>query len=61
MKSQFQPWQLLLFILPGCRFLPPTMMDGKTVAGLKVGPRTFIAEGENAIEAYHALKAQILG
>jgi hypothetical protein len=47
--------------LPGCRFLAPTLIDGKAVVGLKAGPLTRVAEGADYITAYHELHQQVLG
>lgn len=47
--------------LPGCKLLPPTSIGGKAIAGLKVGPRTWLAEGEDFLVAYHELCRQVIG
>lgn len=47
--------------LPGCKLLPSKSMDGKAIAGLKVGPRTWLEEGEDFLEAYHELHRQVVG
>lgn len=46
--------------LPGSKLLPPTRMDGKAIAGLQAKPKTWIAEGENFIDAYHELYSKVL-
>jgi hypothetical protein len=46
--------------LPGCRLLPPTSMGGQAIAGLKVGPRTWLAEGEDSLAAYHGLYEKVM-
>jgi hypothetical protein len=47
--------------LPGCKLLPPTSMGGKAIAGLMVGPRTWLAEGDDFLAAYHELHKQVVG
>jgi len=47
--------------LPGSTLLPPTSMDGKAIVGLQAKPRTWIAEGESYLAAYHELHGQIVG
>jgi hypothetical protein len=47
--------------LPGSKLLPPTSIGGKAIAGLKVGPRTWLAEGEDFLVAYHELHRQVIG
>ena len=39
--------------LPGCKFLAPTLMDGKAVVGLQAEPLTRITEGADYLAAYH--------
>jgi len=39
----------------GVTFLPPTMLDGKCVAGLQWHGRTALAETEDFVHAYHRL------
>jgi hypothetical protein len=51
----------MIRFLPGAKFLPPTLFNGKAIVGLQAKPRTWIAEGEAFLEAYHALHAQIVG
>jgi len=43
------------------RFLPPTTVDGKAVAGFMAGRMTFLEEGEDFLEAYHKLRERIIG
>ena len=52
--------QMIRF-LPGCKFLPPTRMDGKAVAGLQAKPLTWIAEGGDFLTAYQELHKQVVG
>jgi len=47
--------------LPGCRFLKPTLMDGKAVVGLRAGPLTRLGEGEDFLAAYYELHQQDFG
>jgi hypothetical protein len=47
--------------LPGCKLLPPTSMGGKAIVGLRVGSRTWLAEGEDFLAAYHELHKQVVG
>lgn len=47
--------------LPGSKLLPPTSIGGKAIAGLKVGPRTWLVEGEDFLAAYHELQRQVVG
>ena len=37
----------LVRFLPGARFLPPTTVDGEAAVGMKVGPKTWLAERED--------------
>lgn len=48
-------------LLPGSKLLPPTSMDGKAVVGLKAGPRSWLAEGEDFLAAYHELHKEVVG
>ena len=45
----------------GCKLLPPTSMDGKTIAGLQAKPKTWIAEREDFLAAYHKFHGQVVG
>jgi hypothetical protein len=36
-------------------------MDDKAIAGLKVGPRTWLGEKEDLPAAYHELHRQVVG
>jgi hypothetical protein len=47
--------------LPGARLLPPTRMDSKAIVGLQAKPRTWIADGEDVLAAYHELHRQVVG
>jgi hypothetical protein len=47
--------------LPGGRFLPPTKVETCATVGFKVGPKTWIAEGDDFITAYHKLHEQVVG
>ena len=47
--------------LPGCKLLPPTSMDGKAIVGLQAKPKTWIAEGEDFLAAYHEPHKQVVG
>ncbi len=47
--------------LPGCKFLPPTSMDGKAIVGLQANPRTWVVDHEEFLAAYHELHRQVLG
>lgn len=47
--------------LPGCKLLPPTSIGDKAIAGLKAGPRTWLAEREDFLQAYHDLHGQVVG
>lgn len=51
----------LVRFLPGARLLSPTIMDGQAIVGLKVEPKTWLAEGENSLATYHQLHGKILG
>jgi hypothetical protein len=51
----------LMDFLPGSHFLPPATFDGRAVVGMRVGERTFQAEGSSFLEAYYMLKRQTLG
>jgi hypothetical protein len=51
----------MVSFLPGCKLLPPANMDGKAIAGLQAKPKTWIAEGEDFLEAYHELHRQVVG
>jgi hypothetical protein len=52
--------QMVRFV-PGCKLLLPTSMGGKPIVGLKVGLRTWLAEGEDFLAAYHELHKQVVG
>jgi hypothetical protein len=39
----------------------PTCMDGSAIVGLQVKPRTWIAEREDSLAAYHELHRQVVG
>jgi len=45
--------------LPGCKLLPPTSIGGRAIAGLKVGPRSWLAEGDDYLAAYHRLYEKV--
>ncbi len=47
--------------LPGGKFLPPTKVETRATVGFKVGPKTWIAEGDDFIAAYHKLHEQVVG
>jgi len=38
-----------------------TLTDNHTVVGFKVGPRTWLGEGETFLAAYHELHKQVVG
>jgi hypothetical protein len=46
--------------LPGCKFLPPTSMDGKAIVGLQAKPKTWIADGQNSLAVYYELRRQVV-
>jgi hypothetical protein len=48
-------------LLPGCRMLPATWLDGSAVVGLIIEPRTFLAQGNDFLEAYHKLRVRVIG
>ena len=47
--------------LRGGRFLLPTTVDHQTVVGFKVGPKSWLAEGDDFLAAYHELHKQVIG
>jgi hypothetical protein len=47
--------------LPGSKLLPPTRMDGNAIAGFQAKPKTWIAEGDNFLGAYHNLYRKVVG
>ena len=47
--------------LPGCKLLPPTNMAGKSIAGFRAKPKTWIAERESFLAVYHELHRQVVG
>jgi hypothetical protein len=47
--------------LRGGKFLPPTRVGGHATVGFKVGPRTWLAKGEDLLAAYHELHKQVVG
>jgi hypothetical protein len=47
--------------LAGGTFLPPTTVDNRATVGFKVGPKTWLAEGDDYITAYHDLHKQVVG
>ena len=47
--------------LAGGKFLQPTTMDNRSTVGFKVGPKTWLAEGEDYLAAYHELHKQVVG
>jgi hypothetical protein len=47
--------------LPGGKFMPPTSMDGNSVTGFQSKPLTWLGEGKDFLEAYHALHEQVVG
>jgi hypothetical protein len=51
----------LVRFLPGSSLLSPTSMDGKAIVGLQAKPRTWIAEGESFLAAYHELHRKVVG
>jgi len=55
LRDQILTW------LPGSRFLPPTSIDTKAVVGLHSRPKTWIAAGNDIIEAYCKLDGQTVG
>jgi len=47
--------------LPEGKFLPPTMLAAKAIVGFQAGPKTFVAEGDSFVAAYHRLHKQVVG
>jgi hypothetical protein len=47
--------------LSGGKFLPPTTVDNHATVGFKVGPKTWIVEGDDFITPYHDLHEQVVG
>jgi len=43
------------------KFLPPTTVGDHATVAFKVGPRTWLAEGEDFLTAYHELHKQVVG
>ncbi len=46
--------------IAGGRFLPPTSIDGRAVVGMIMGKKTWLAEGEDFLAAYHELNAKVV-
>ena len=55
LRDQMTRW------LPGGKFLLPTTVDSRATVGFRVGPRTWLAEGEDFLAAYHELHRQVVG
>jgi len=49
----------MLRFLPGSRFLLPTSLGDKAMVGLQAGPKPWISEGKDFLEAYHELHSQL--
>lgn len=47
--------------LAGGKFLLPTVADSRAIVGLKLGRRTWLAEGDDFLAAYHSLHEQVVG
>ena len=47
--------------LPGGTFLLPTRLDSRVIVGYRVGSKTWIADQEDTVKAYHALDEQVVG
>jgi hypothetical protein len=47
--------------LPGGEFLPPTRLGNSATAGFRVGSKSWLAEGDNFLAAYHILDNQVIG
>jgi hypothetical protein len=47
--------------LRGGKFLLPTRLDGRAIVGFQVGTKTWIADGDNYVSAYHSLHEQVVG
>jgi hypothetical protein len=47
--------------LRGGKFLLPTRLDGRAIVGFQVGTKTWIAEGDAFLSAYHKLHSQVVG
>jgi len=46
--------------LPGGELLPVTTIDARAVVGLKAGPKTWLSDGKDFLEAYHELHCQVI-
>ncbi len=55
LRDQMRRW------MRGGKFLPPTKVGEQASVGFKVGPRTWLAEGEDLLAAYHKLHRQVVG
>ena len=51
----------LVEAFPGGSFLPPTIVDNRATVGFKVGSKTWLAEAEDFLAAYHSLHKQVVG
>ena len=55
LRDQMTRW------LHGGKFLPPTTVGDHAAVGFKVGPRTWLAAGQDFLVAYHELHKQVVG
>jgi hypothetical protein len=55
LRDQMRRW------LRGRKFLPPTILDNQATVGFRVGRKTWLAEGDNFLVAYHELHEQVVG
>lgn len=46
--------------IPDGEFLAPTMLDQRAIVGFRAGRKTWIAEGNDFIKAYHHLDDQVM-
>ena len=46
-------------LLPGCRFLPPTIIQDGVVVGAILGKRTVLAEGQDFLAACNRVTARL--
>jgi hypothetical protein len=53
--------QELSQMLPGLRFMPPSIAKGKAVVGMELGSATISAEVDNFLEGYRKLRKRVMG
>jgi hypothetical protein len=56
-----KPREEMARFLPGGKFLQPTRIDGRAIAGFQAKPFTWIGEGCDFPSAYHDLHKRVIG